>query len=550
MKRKTIVLLLTLVMVFSMSSSAFAEHMTGGDSWEVVFKNDDVESTFGGDEFADVLEGLQPGDDLTIKVKVKNEGGKTVDWYMQNEILETLEDAKEGAFGGGYTFILKYIDTKGEEKEIYNSNTVGGEGQGEAPVEPAEPSEGDEPAEENTEGLHEVDSALKEYMFLERMDTGKEGEVELYIALEGESQINSYQDTVAALRMRFAVEIVPTKTVITGDAASKGMTPLYIIAGISGLLIIALVLTGELKGKKKAKKVMVLILALCMIFAQVHMSYADTSYRVRVYGGNEEIGKLLAGEENVYTEEVAFDTETGTYGTFEFDLAQVEIVDERFFAKGLKVSGKDNSTYLTGPLTIYRDSDYVIAYGMKENMVTYTVTYLDENGDPFLDENGDPIEETFYGNVGDKPVVAFRYFEGYQPVDQALTGTLSADPTENVFTFEYKVTEPITTEIIIPGGGGQGGQGGQGQGGQQGGEGQEGGDNPSPAPGPNPTPTPTPTPPDPTDIDDPEPPLDPGKKGFPIWGVAAGGAGLLALILIPIIIKRRKDDEDEDEDDE
>ena len=66
--------------------------------------------------------------------------------------------------------------------------------------------------------------------------------------------------------------------------------------------------------------------------------------------------------------------------------------------------------------------------------------------------------QTFYGNVGDKPVVAYRYIENYVPQALALTKTLSKNAAENVFTFTYKpgetnqVIETTTTiTTVVPG---------------------------------------------------------------------------------------------------
>ena len=64
-------------------------------------------------------------------------------------------------------------------------------------------------------------------------------------------------------------------------------------------------------------------------------------------------------------------------------------------------------------------------------MVAYTVNYEDEQGNKLAES------QTFYGNVGDKPVVAYRYIEDYVPQALSLTKTLSDNEAENVFTFKY-----------------------------------------------------------------------------------------------------------------
>lgn len=126
---------------------------------------------------------------------------------------------------------------------------------------------------------------------------------------------------------------------------------------------------------------------------------------------------------------------------------QLQIEDEKYYAKGIRLSGRDNSdasyspTWATGAVT--EDADYVVAYGMTGDMVAYTVQYLDEEGNELLPA------ETYYGSVGDKPVVAFQYIEGYLPQAYNLTKTLSANEADNIFPFVYTPSyETITvTEV-------------------------------------------------------------------------------------------------------
>lgn len=94
----------------------------------------------------------------------------------------------------------------------------------------------------------------------------------------------------------------------------------------------------------------------------------------------------------------------------------------------------------------------MVAYGIKGDMVAYTVNYEDEQGNKLAES------QTFYGNVGDKPVVAYRYIENYVPQALALTKTLSDNEAENVFTFKYapgatnRVVETVNhVTVVIPG---------------------------------------------------------------------------------------------------
>lgn len=93
------------------------------------------------------------------------------------------------------------------------------------------------------------------------------------------------------------------------------------------------------------------------------------------------------------------------------------------------------------------DADYIVAYGVLGDAVQYTVSYVDEAG------NNLAQPETFYGNVSDRPVAAFRYFEGYQPQAYNLTGTLKEKSVENQFTFRYNRVRTQTNVVTntVPG---------------------------------------------------------------------------------------------------
>ena len=242
MKKKVLALFLMALLMFTLTATAFAETIPGGSGWYVEFNNKQkMESNFSSGAIADVLRNVQPGDNTTITVAVKNTSGKTVDWYMLNNIIQTLEES-HGAKNGGYTYRLSYTTSSGSARELYNSNKVGGGGQA-GYTNPTD------------EGLKEIDDALKDYMFLERMDSGKSGTVTLYVALDGESQDNSYQNAEADLQLRFAVEVVPTNEVVvaTGDDPVK-LSPMYIGMGVSGVVVLLLAIDGAVRNARKRKE--------------------------------------------------------------------------------------------------------------------------------------------------------------------------------------------------------------------------------------------------------------------------------------------------------
>lgn len=124
--------------------------------------------------------------------------------------------------------------------------------------------------------------------------------------------------------------------------------------------------------------------------------------------------------------------------------------DSKYYVKGIRMGGRDDSLNLAY-FQVERDQDYVVAYGIQGDMVQYTVNYVDTDGNELYPP------QTYYGNVGDMPVVAYLYVEGYQPQAYNLTRTLQRDASRNVFTFVYSRIEETP-----PGGGGGAGEPGGG----------------------------------------------------------------------------------------
>lgn len=128
--------------------------------------------------------------------------------------------------------------------------------------------------------------------------------------------------------------------------------------------------------------------------------------------------------------------------------------NSKYYVRGVRLSGRDNDdakTTATAAFTVDCDADYVVAYGVKGDIVSYRINYQDANGNAISDS------VTYYGNVGDRPMVAYHYIEGYQPQAYNLTKTLSANEAENVFTFVYQPVpeDTVTTETEVvtrPGG--------------------------------------------------------------------------------------------------
>ena len=171
--------------------TAHAEDFTGGDGWKVSFDGKKMTSTFKNTDIDDEIYKLEPGDTVDLHLSLKNEYTKATDWYMTNEVLKSLEDSQSVAEGGAYSYILTYIGPDGTADVLYSSEEVGGETKN-----------------ASGEGLHQATNSLKDYFYLDRLKSGESGEITLKVKLEGETQGNAYQDTLAKLQMNFAVELV------------------------------------------------------------------------------------------------------------------------------------------------------------------------------------------------------------------------------------------------------------------------------------------------------------------------------------------------------
>ncbi len=189
MRKKILCLLAAVSVMMCTGELARAEEFSGSSAWNVEFDGKKMNSNFKSSEITEEIYQLLPGDTIRLKVGIKNSGEKTTDWYMTNEVLKSLEDSQSVAEGGAYTYRLSYVNSKKEETVLYSSETVGGEG-----------------SRKNGVGLLQATDSLSEYFYLDRLGQYEAGTVYLTIGLDGETQGNTYQDTLANLQMNFAVE--------------------------------------------------------------------------------------------------------------------------------------------------------------------------------------------------------------------------------------------------------------------------------------------------------------------------------------------------------
>ena len=238
MKRYGVWIVFALLLAAALPVTARAESFEGKEGLYVTFTAaKEVESNFTASDFTDSISALQPGDEITFSVAVSNRHPETVDWYMSNDVIHSLEDRKAAAAGGAYTYVLTYEAPGRDPRVLYNSDAVGGD-------------------EINAagEGMHKATDALKDFFYLDTQANGAGGTVTLYVALDGETQGNDYQNTKGDLLMRFAVELKDSDEppVKTGDETD--LMPYYGLMAGTGALLLFLAAAGVRLRRKTTRE--------------------------------------------------------------------------------------------------------------------------------------------------------------------------------------------------------------------------------------------------------------------------------------------------------
>lgn len=236
MRKKFLCLAVAVFLIVSASLNVYAEDYKGSNEWLADFDGKDISSNFANDELADDMQNVQPGDSITFQINLKNSSAEETEWYMTNEVLESLEESNNSAEGGAYTYILTYIDHNGKETTLYSSDVVGGE----------------EDVSLEGEGLHQATKTLKDYFYLDQLNAGETGKVTLYVKIEGETTGVDYQETLAKLKMNFAVELVTKNQIIvnTGDSSNLLLySAVMLVSGIA-LLVLAMNKRRDRKGEE------------------------------------------------------------------------------------------------------------------------------------------------------------------------------------------------------------------------------------------------------------------------------------------------------------
>lgn len=168
-----------------------------------------------------------------------------------------------------------------------------------------------------------------------------------------------------------------------------------------------------MKGLKRVRIGLLVMAMLVALLPQTAFAAEEEyTYTVRLYAGNQGV---LTGEgiDVPSGADVAFDGEriviSGLkYGDIVYIVYQdaVTVTDDRYYARGVRRSGRDNSEATESSFAVASDRDYVIAYGVKGDMVAYTVNYVDGSGRSLL------ASDTYYGVAGERQYVSARYVDG------------------------------------------------------------------------------------------------------------------------------------------
>ena len=212
---------------------------------------------------------------------------------------------------------------------------------------------------------------------------------------------------------------------------------------------------------KALKRIVALLLILLFVAGASVTSFAEdqVTYRVRIYGGaqNNELlfdsdidtttdaekscfirGKTvnldnwISDDAKTYKDKITIDLEkTPT------DPPYTKKLDDFYYFKGYRESGKRENV---GPqITLEKDMDFVLTYGVRGEQLQYDVKYVATNG-TLLGKSG-PL----YANKGDLVYVAIKEFEGYEPLARALNYGVYIKEDKQIVTLEYRAVSTNNT---------------------------------------------------------------------------------------------------------
>jgi hypothetical protein len=211
-----------------MSQAAFAETYDGGT---YSFDGSKISNSKAASDIDKAISNLQPGDSMTFTFTYKNDSDVSTEWYLENQVVTTLEE--QGAVNGGYTYELINNGKKEGTVTIFSSKAVAGQNS--------------ENPDTKDPGLKSATNATQDWLYIDTLAAGQSGTTTLTVALDGESQANIYENKNGRLRIAYAVEktavgediVEHHKVVNTGDETNL-FIPVAAFVGAAILLSLAI----------------------------------------------------------------------------------------------------------------------------------------------------------------------------------------------------------------------------------------------------------------------------------------------------------------------
>lgn len=147
-------------------------------------------SGFEEEGFDSAFRGMLPGEERTLKIRLRNTSDRAVDFFMDTQILKSLQEAADNA---AYYVKLEVLQDGA-------STVILGSGE-EAAVIGGTSSDGTAAA--GNQGLKELNDTWNGYRMVASLTQGGTAEILLDIQLDGETGDNSYQNQIGVMQFQF-----------------------------------------------------------------------------------------------------------------------------------------------------------------------------------------------------------------------------------------------------------------------------------------------------------------------------------------------------------
>lgn len=232
MKKMLILVISGLLLWGMLPLPAGAETFYGDDSWNVAYNGSGMVSSFVSSDIEDVVRRVKPGDAAIIYITLKNDSPNTSHWYMDSEILRSLE-AGQSDPENAYGYTLTYAGPSGTIRWFFDSDAAEGDG-----------------INHDDKVLRQTPDGLEDCFYLGELSAGETGTVTLGVWLGSETQGSTYRDNLAKLQMVFQVEENLFSSAIPKTGDSNRILLFSLINIVSGLLLLSISLVSW---RKKAQ---------------------------------------------------------------------------------------------------------------------------------------------------------------------------------------------------------------------------------------------------------------------------------------------------------